>query len=191
MKHSRRRWKEIARGPGGGRGCSVGPDIDVFFTNFFSLSEDFWQSCAVEFTSFQGYWLPEGILVLKMKNDSLNTIVQFRGITYLAQLYRLWGNIGNKYETTSILWKTLLQFQFFTSNLMLVWFTYSKGRPGSLLVLAPASTDGFAVSPPAGNTHSHEGARVPGWQDSRMAAWKSFFWVTALCDFRYSNMSGN
>lgn len=32
-------------------------------TNFSSLSEDFLQTCAGEFSSFQGYWLPEGILV--------------------------------------------------------------------------------------------------------------------------------
>lgn len=32
-------------------------------TNFSRLSEDFLQTCAGEFSSFQGSWLPEGILV--------------------------------------------------------------------------------------------------------------------------------
>jgi hypothetical protein len=52
-----------SKGGWGGRGGSVGTDVYIFSTSFSSLSEDFLQTCAREFSSFQGYWLPEGILV--------------------------------------------------------------------------------------------------------------------------------
>lgn len=77
---------------GAGRGVPVWALVFVFFTNFSWLPEDMRQTCALEFRSFQGYWLPEGILVLKMKNDSLNTIVQFRRSVYPRQLcWLLWA----------------------------------------------------------------------------------------------------
>lgn len=52
-----------SKGRGEGRGGSMGSDVYIFSTNFSSLSEDLLQTCAREFSSFQGYWLPEGILV--------------------------------------------------------------------------------------------------------------------------------
>lgn len=71
---------------GAGRRVPVWALVFVFFTNFSWLPEDMRQTCALEFSSFQGCRLPEGILVLKMKNDSLNTIVQFRRSGYPRQL---------------------------------------------------------------------------------------------------------
>lgn len=94
MEHSRQRWKEIARHTGGGRRLQRGRWCLYIFANFSRLPEDFRQTCTLEFSSFQGYWLPEGILVLKMKNDSLNTIVQFRGITYPRQVCWLLGALA-------------------------------------------------------------------------------------------------
>lgn len=55
----------------------------------------------------------EGVLVLKMKNES-STIVQFRELRHPRRLGCPSGGIGSEGETTSVLWKTLPQFQSVT-----------------------------------------------------------------------------
>lgn len=163
----------------------------IFFTNFSRLPEDFGQTCTLEFSSFQGYWLPEGILVLKMKNDSLNTIVQFRGIMHPRRLCWLSGASAVNTEPhpfcgdaaaislhrlkprASVCQLILREYLF------LRWFwppAVWMGLPSHLLQEVQVQEEGLGVV---------------GCQLSRRVAEKSFFWVAALHGSWHFNMSGN
>lgn len=50
-------------GRGGGGGGGMGTDVCIFPPTFLVSQRTFCRPCAGEFSSFQGYWLPEGILV--------------------------------------------------------------------------------------------------------------------------------
>lgn len=99
-----------------------------------------------------------------------------------AALLALRG-IGNDYKTTSLLWKSLLQSRFITCLLGSACVPAdSKGTPAPPLTVTPSSVDGAAFSPPAGNTHSWEGAeggcQDGGWQVTLLS--DSSTWLLAL-----------
>lgn len=128
-----------------------------------------------------------------MNNDSLNTIVQFRGILHPRQLCWLSWAFARKMKPQLCWGKTLLV----SVHHLKPWASVCELILREYLFLfffflAPGCVVGLAFWSPAGNPHSWEGAGgVAGWWDSRMSAGKSFFWVTALHGSWHSNASGN
>ena len=141
----------------------------IFFTNFCRLPEDFWQTCALEFSSFQGYWLPEGILVLKMKNDSLNTIVQFRGIMHPRQLCWLPGAFAGNTKPHPFCGRCSYSFTVSPATLGWCVLAYSEGIPVPSLILAPEQCGWTCLLTSSGQYTFMR--RCWGWLDGRTARW--------------------